>query len=221
MDFLNHMFEDFYKESAIMYEGLIFTHPLFKSFNIIKREGYKIKVSKDSNTFNVKFLGDKKLWNDLLKLTNNLGWFPSYIWYGNKKYKYLKRLVDNLLIKNIFFVIRFEAKYDIEIDEIPKKLYHITPKVYLDKILKIGLTPKSKQKLSYHPDRIYLSESIKEIIKLSKKLKIMSGHKEYILLEIDQDLSEHLKLFKDPNFNYGFYTLNNISPASIKVIGKL
>ena len=60
--------------------------------------------------------------------------------------------------------LRFEAKFDEEVVEnTPSILYHITPTQNTNKILSIGLVPKSRSKASYHPDRVYLSKDLKDI----------------------------------------------------------
>ena len=50
----------------------------------------------------------------------------------------------------------------------PSILYQITPTVNVDKILKIGLVPKSRSKASYHPDRVFLSKSLEDIEELGR-----------------------------------------------------
>jgi hypothetical protein len=47
-----------------------------------------------------------------------------------------------------------EMLIDFEYKNI-SKLYHVTEKNKINKILKIGLTPKTNSKISEHPERIY------------------------------------------------------------------
>jgi hypothetical protein len=51
----------------------------------------------------------------------------------------------------------------------------------------------------------------------------IEGIKDWVLLKIDTDKipGEYLKLYIDPNFKYGYYTLNNIPPQAIEKIKEI
>lgn len=219
-------------------EGLIKTTELKKTVGILYKS-YKdyAKFSTElwENTFSVtikyknelhhEFLPAKKMdfskFQDLLRDANNLGWFPSYIESRNYSGKYktdqAKYLIDNN--ENLYIV--FEAKFDIEFDNYPSILYHVAPKKYTDKILKIGLVPKSKEKASSHPDRIYLANSEEDATYLLYPFYKKTGNKEWTLFSVDTEMipGDYFKLYDDPNYKRkGFYTLNNIPPQAIKRI---
>lgn len=139
-----------------------------------------------------------------------------------RKYKSLKNYDIDFLdyIKNIdlsdfnTIIIQFESWQDRDIDfnDIPDILYHVCRKTDVDKILKTGLYPKSKSKISYHPERIYFSDTLIGAYSIINQFKTIENV-EYSILIIkpDDDLKRILYLKKDPNYNDGFYTTTNIS----------
>jgi len=131
---------------------------------------------------------------------------------------------DKTYFKEGEIKLRFEAKFDEEIiEKIPKILYHITPTQNVDKILKIGLVPKSRSKASYHPDRVYLSKGLEDIENLGEMFYQKTGIKNWTILKINTDLvpGDYLRLYTDPNYTSGFYTLNNIPPQAIEKIKEI
>jgi hypothetical protein len=116
---------------------------------------------------------------------------------------------------NIFI----EPKYDHQV-EIPNTLYHASPLKFKDKILKTGLTPKSGSKLSYHPDRIYLSSNMESCVKFGEYLLNSTENKYYkngycIYIIKGKGID---KLYSDVNMrDGGFYTLNNIKKEYISL----
>lgn len=171
---------------------------------------------------------EKTDYNDVLSIMNSYGWYPSlYVFikskedFDNRNYdilKYSKKELDNIIQQKEFYqiFIQFEAKYDLEItDRLPKELYHITDESYLEKIKKIGLTPKTKSKLTNHPDRIYMGVD-KNKIKNLLKLKGFSDFKNPILITIDTKLTNGLRIFEDPNYaGIGIYSYQNIPPKAL------
>ena len=200
-------------------EGLIKTTNRGKSINIIKKNfpNLEINSSKEYNSFDIKGITQEEL-TPLLKLTNNLGWFPSWI---NSPF-YTGKYFDEVEI-NITSKIRFEAKYDEVVEKIPTALYHITPPLNTDKILKKGLSPKSRSKASYHPERVYLLINPSEAEDLANMFYQKTGENMWNLLKIDTTLipGDYLKLYKDTNYHNGYYTLNNIQPQAIKQINTI
>jgi len=66
-------------------------------------------------------------------------------------------------LDNLFDIINSaESKFDEIVEDIPNKLYHLSINEYKDKIIKYGLYPKSKNKLTSHLDRIYLCDNIND-----------------------------------------------------------
>ena len=126
--------------------------------------------------------------------------------------------------------IIYESKFDLEVDK-PDNLYHLTIQSYKDKILKHGLIPKGKSKLTRHLDRIYVCDSIDNCKTLIPKMKVYydmlkdrdltSGKKskrntKWIIFKINNNLN--MKLYKDPNYPHGYYITENISNKNITII---
>jgi RNA:NAD 2''-phosphotransferase len=118
--------------------------------------------------------------------------------------------------------LQYEAKFDIKIEKLPNILYHLTVEDKLNKILKNGLTPKSSTQFFSFKDRIYLSTNLESLIDLAQQKNYIIGGRKFILLQINGlSLNDGIRFFKDPNFENGVYTLENISPLLIKPINKL
>lgn len=248
------LFESYLDDVHKLNEGLIQTHDINKSFKILSNSNFWIL---DSSTvkYNKIYLNISKVDNtnnniniieftNLLSTITNLGYFISKLKIKTDK---LSRTVSWNEFKNMYYSeswfnifnelhLVIEPKYDILVDNIPNKLYHLTYDIYKNKIIKNGLIPKSKNVKSYHLDRVYFSDSIDGVnnfyknkkdfynfnydknktLKISKnKFKSLSDLNT-ILLEIDTtDLN--IKLYKDPNFNNGYYTTDNIDSKFIKI----
>ena len=166
-----NLYKEEYKTN--LKEGLIKTTPIGKSINLIKKQYPNILIIKEkNNTFYITLENNLNIIDNLIKLCNNLGWFPSY--YEalniNKNFEEGPFIKNNINISNLKQInIFFEAKFDLNIIKIPKILYHITDSIYLNKIKQKGLIPKSKSKLSIHPDRIYFSKNINAVNLLLQK----------------------------------------------------
>jgi len=210
-------------------EGLIKTTNRGKSIDILKKKFPQIKwvLATNNNSFN---LVSTKLNFDLeevIKYINNLGWFPSVMSYKDKEnnqYRNLKfdlQVLENWFENLKWLVINFEAKYDFKIEKKFDTLYHITPLKNYEKIKKIGLSPKSRSKKSYHPERVYLGKNIEDTIELGDLFYQTTGENEWVLLEVKVENLPYIKFYQDPNFSPGLYTLNNIPPSNIKKIKTL
>jgi hypothetical protein len=212
-------------EDTILYEGLIFSADIdsvvshLKTWSMASTK-FKIKPTND-NKIILKFdkqPNDKDVIN-LMRWINTLGWYIArYVLNdGNFDYKSFttkEELINDLNSYNLLNLI-LEAKYDLELNKYElKNLYHITPIVYKEKIEKIGLVPKSLSKISYHPERIYLTTSEEDAINLATKFG--GRNDKFALYQVDIDkLIKHnngIRFFKDPNLKSGIYTLSNISP---------
>lgn len=156
----------------------------------------------------------------LLQLANNLGYFPALFAYKkhgetqHEKYSNskLRQVIDE--VEPDFLIFNFEKKYD-EIIDVPEFIYHITDIKYLNKIKSIGLTPKTKAKVSDHPERVYFSLNKKYALNLWEKMKIFVQKEKGIILTIDTKGLDNT-FYNDPNFaNKGVYTYNNIPPTNI------
>jgi len=175
-------------------------------------------TTKSKNSFYIKTFSTNinALLNGIIKDANTLGWFPSFMETEKYTGKWDKKYFKEGEIK-----LRFEAKFDEEVVEnIPSILYHITPTQNADKILSIGLVPKSRSKASYHPDRVYLSKDLEDIKNLGEMFYQKTGIKNWTILKIETDMipGDYLKLYTDPNYKQGYYTLNNIPPQAIEKV---
>lgn len=124
-------------------------------------------------------------------------------------------------------------------------LYHITPSIYVDKILKEGLCPSSKTDRYYYPNRIYLfTDSILNKYKLVANMLYIDKKDFYDVFDGDREKYEEYKkrgkepkqyslikidlngikspIFLDGNFKQeeniiALYVTDNISPKYISI----
>lgn len=223
MKLLNILLETYKQEYQLnLEEGLTKTTNIGKTINILRSSfDFGFEYQRDGNTFEVTFHQiSKDTLDRFLKYVNNLGWFPSYLTTPVYRGKWGQNVYDVDISK-----IRFEAKFDEEVVEnIPQLIYHITPTQNVNKILSIGLVPKSRSKASYHPDRVYVGKSIEGIQKLAPQMYQRTGNRDFTILQIDTDMipGDYLKLYTDPNYSTeAFYTLNNIPPYAIQKIKQI
>ena len=195
-------------------EGLIYTHPIVKSVNILKRRFTEliIEVENDGEIY-IENQPPQKL-EKYIPIITNLGYFISKLTINGQEW--IKEYNND--DKPIAFIL--EAKYDYQV-EIPETLYHASPIKFKDKILKYGLTPKTGNKLSNHPERIYLTDDLNKAINFGNYLKELEDSEWYkngycVYSVKGTGIS---KLYSDVNFRQGgFYTLNNIKSENIKLI---
>jgi hypothetical protein len=120
---------------------------------------------------------------------------------------------DDMISKLIF-----EPKFGEEIssENLPDILYHVTDEKYLNGIKSIGLKPTHKNKISYHPERIYLLKNTDDANGLVDNINFDIENP--ILLSIDiSQIKDKFKFYVDPNLPInGIYVLNNIPPNLIK-----
>lgn len=200
------------------------------NFGIIKNSNNTISIT----LYNFNHLLGPSLYIDNLNrlLIDRHGWFPSkMIIINTSGMKNIYSYDYEILIDNFEFTqsveITYESKYDIEVN-IPDKVYHLSIQEYQDDILKKGLIPKSKSKLSKHLDRVFLCTDIKDCYNLIPRMKLnyMSNkltklknkiNDKWVIYEIlTKDLN--IKLYKDPNYNDGYHTTDNIKIENIRII---
>lgn len=229
------MIYDYKEYIRLIKEGLIFTHNIEKYQNSLDIQLSSIGVKHNINIIS-KFVYDLEILNpfelsvELLKYVidinqNLLGYYPSYVWVINKIGKN-GFIFDEKYLSNEFLniKIRFESKYEDGLYkndlEIPEYAYHISPKEKRIKILSDGLCPKSYNRKTKHPDRLYLFYDLKDYDNLLKGLIFndqMKGlDREYDTYKIKMNRS--MIIHSDPNYDRGFYTYDNISPRDIKLI---
>jgi len=218
-------------------EGLIVSHDSKKSAELISFDlsKWRIKnqVGAKSKFEIIIIIKNSNLDIDLLKslimnYSNLYGYYPS-----NFKLKFRdnneenfkwheiedKKNLDKIKLSDTIF-IKFESKYEdgIYTNNVicPDYVYHLTKSKFLPNILKKGLYPKSKNKKSDHPERIYVFVDENNYNNLLTLLKRIDNDL-YALLEIDCR-EDNLMLHTDPNFYGGYFTYDNIHPSYIKII---
>ena len=221
-------------EESHLYEGLIYTHNVQVTVSHLNQRNANEHVAffrfGSENRLGILLtdkLSLKELKNIITKL-NNYGWFPSY--YYSKallgtKYAYSEKELLNFYPLHQRTVVVCDAKYDLEVSaEQYDVLYHISPDVYKDKILRVGRAPRSKNKTANHPDRIYLATNKNEAVNLATDNKFYPEHNYFTVFEIDLkklNARREIKFFRDPAFKGGVYTYENIPPQYITVCGEI
>jgi hypothetical protein len=213
------------------------TTPIDKAISYIESDlsllKYDFSINKDEDNkiyitlYNV---NKTQIFSLLLDTLNNIlidrhGWFPSKFYITNiSGLQNILKYDQDYLIDNQDYIkeikICYEAKYDLLIGKVDT-LYHLTIQQYKEKISKIGLVPKSKSKLSRHLDRIYLCENPNHCYNLINQMKIhyfnrKNVNTKWIIYKIDSS-ELNIKLYKDPNYNNGYYCVDNIHPKYLSI----
>jgi hypothetical protein len=227
--------------SGELYEGLTKTIESSIAVKILTNKlrdvpGFDIEDNEDNITLNFEpqyvpnNLGnytsgnfhDKNI-DKIFELTNNLGYFPAGFSsvsntnvisnYNRYTASSFKKLLET---QPTTIELIFEKKYDDEEKFSEGEfIYHITDKKYVDKIKSIGLVPKTKSKISTHPERIYFSIDKEDALDLWVRLKLYITKEQGILLTINPKGLD-VKFYIDPNFRLkGVYTYGNIPPQNI------
>lgn len=212
-----NMYQQFVKQmknnNLVISEGLIYTYPIQKSMNIIKKRFPELDVDLDING-EIYIKGDIGEIEKYIPLFTNLGYFISFLTIDGHNW------IKEYDSKTIPTSLLLEPLYDIRIDKIPEKLYHLSPLKYKSKILKYGFIPKSKNRISIHPDRIYVSDDLLTTIKFTKTFdrEYSPYYKDgYCVYFID---GKYIKeLYGDINLRDSeYYIIHNISPQCFKMI---
>ena len=125
----------------------------------------------------------------------------------------------------------FEPKFGNDISKHVRRnyqyLFHVAPKKYLNRILKSGLIPKSKNSLFLYPDRVHLMlgdsltdqqkeelDNVNRIRKVDYSNPKDSG--ENVLLTIATSrIPSHVRLYSDQTASGAIFTHDNLPPDSI------
>jgi hypothetical protein len=232
-------------------EGLIKTNDGEKSLKYTIDTLKKLKFDVDGdikdNLISIKFNNfrfiDKSKLDDLFDMlsslmVNKFGWFPSSMSLDlSNGLNRLKRYDESEIKIKSSTISTLTIEYDSKFDEVIEyfgDLYHLSIQEYEDKILKSGLFPKSKSKLSSHIDRVYLCKNIQDCKNLIPQMKLhyseerdinhfelgnkkWNKNTKWIIFKIN---NTSLKLFNDPRYEDGYYTMDNIKPSDISVIEK-
>lgn len=203
-------------------EGLISSTPVKKTFKIFKRKYPDYYIGLQTSGGDIVISSGRKEYIDDLhgidNLCRQLGWFISHgnipsdgLYYKYNEPEFFDQKYEEVIIKP-----KFDEK---DLPGKPSILYHVTPKRSVEKILQIGLVPKHKDKLVYHPDRVYLIDELELAYGLKKEFQRLDKI-EYDILKIKmKDLD--IKLYADVDYpQHGFYTLENIPPKFISILPK-
>lgn len=184
-----------------LYEGLITSYP----FEIVARElaNAKFKIftnDPDRKEISVDPNYDRE--DELNRILNRVGWFVAT---PSKK------------------TWKIEPKFDLELTEIPETIFHATENFpeRIEKILRVGLTPRSGNKRSEHPERIYFGTTAAHSAYFGSRVFPDKG---YVILKINTSrLQDGTRFFRDRNMTgidgkiAGIYTLSNIPSSAISI----
>lgn len=245
-------FSNYLKYQEQINEGLLKTNNLYSTVNSAETYflGLKFKfefknIDYNNNTFKLKISDFNYIQNirNILEvidsfLVNVNGYFPAKVYiekfFGNEIKPWNNNMWNNLIkdSNNILSIeILFESKFDAEYIPQTTSIYHLTSDDYLTKILKHGLSPKAKNKIRSHPDRIYLCENPKDCETLISKMRLKiwydkqfndkNNKKEtFSIVEIKFSSGKdnlNIKYYKDPNYTNGFYTYSYIPAKFISL----
>lgn len=204
-----------YNYSKEVYEGILWTIEVNKAIDIIKRKFQELHLVKIEDLTSIYIEGSFEALSKYVPLFNNLGYFVSKYTTDNDFWDH--KIVNE---KDKPLALYLEPKFDAEIVNIPKVLYHATYYKKKNKILKGGLFPKSNNKKSMHPDRIYITDDIDVAKHFGAFLFKDSTYKDpYIIFKIDTTKVDNMIMFRDVNLEAnGFYTVTNIKPEALSII---
>lgn len=160
---------------------------------------------------------------DLSKIMNACGYILSY---------------KETIMEGIILKLEYEKKFQEEIRGLVGKykyIYHLTPSVYVNKIMKQGLVPKNSNKYLSYPPRIYFildkqTINYKMLANMlynaeysysnEKDKENISQYKdEYTLLRCDTSkLIGKVKFYIDNNLPNSVYVTENIPPQFIEIV---
>jgi hypothetical protein len=211
----------------MIYDGLEMTHSIESALNNLLRQwGMNGSVTYQEQDETIKMIVqssiDEDKFNSVIRhIENVLGYFPSHITTPTTNFKYEYRAASKLL-NSPPFAIYFDAKYDQEISKkaMPDIIYHISPSVHVKKILKIGLVPKTKNKLSTHPARIYFTTSLNSVKGLlgNDAFKKSTEFTIFAVNFADMKKTRKVRFFSDPAYSVnGIYTYENIPPKYLSI----
>jgi hypothetical protein len=216
--------------------------------------GQEVKVSSDEDAIQIYMPGVKNfqkqitlpLWHKLLRTVNALGWYfagaTDIATHDHPFGAFDINQVNQLIVyrnpnepieeirTHIAFLIepRFGTKAGYQ--KFQKAFYHVTDPRLESKIAKVGLVPKSKSKMSYHPERVYLVRTLDDAIMMADFFyNYEQGdedfdpeqHKGYSIYSVK--LPRSAPLYEDPNLTDidGFYTTINIPPNLLRLVKRL
>ena len=214
-------YNDFLIEQNKLYEGLITTYPIDITISKLNDNYFDAHEEEVKNGIKmiVVYYVDKEDENILLNITNRCGYFLK------EKVKSFNGKDDNCY--DYYFTPKFAYECTDEAYSGDMCLYHLTNDYYIDKILKNGLSPRAKNKIERHPDRIYVTKQnkmsngfIKHMLSFMKNY-LNKPIKYLYILKIDLSKCEDKRFFWDPSAQNGMFTYENIPPHCISIIQEI
>lgn len=237
-------FGKFLDSRIFVHEGLIRSEPIDKVITLLKKiYDLDTKINYDWNPNNpaisIRFKKSKNFdkIEKVFELMNKLGWIGAQI-VGDQTYT--KTITFNkselpLIKNNNEVIVVFESKFveNLNYENLSEKLYHISPIERIDKIQKIGLTPRSGDKKLSYSDRIYLldvnsfnfknkmslnfifSELSKQLFSYEKNKDKLSG--DYVVFYIKKEFFKNKGIYHDSSFPGAIWTNFNIPPNDIYI----
>lgn len=218
-----------------LYEGLIVSYPISKvlsTIHLTPNFSKKCRTKRWQNTFAV--IGEVSDFDfkRLLQILSQCGWFIAKMRFTDNdnhttstldKDINLQSIMSSVDKESVYFELKAEAKYDIELerDHWPKLLYCLAPYEVRDKISKIGLVPKAGKNVDGQPERIYLGLDKDLLIKeMLPQLQHKNGT---ILITCNTSkFPRHVRLFDDPNYSIDVvYSVVNLPPICISSIEEI
>lgn len=134
--------------------------------------------------------------------------------------KDIKYNIENTFINTVFeegdvpYTLIFEPKYSKTPDIIPDILYHITERNLISKIQKHGLIPKTNNRISVHPKRVYFTLSEQDTNDLLSNGKFWVDYATVLTIDISS-IKDKIKFYVDINYPGGVYTDSKIPKECI------
>lgn len=209
-------------------EGLITTTPSKQTIKIFRRKfpDYYFGYRESGEYGEIEITPGRKEYisgdiQDINRLCKQLGWFISYGYEkidDNNRGKNHQHKFDNNFFDRKYEEIIIKQKFDQkDIIGKPSIMYHVTPVKNIEKIFRIGLIPKHKDKLVSHPDIVYLTDELELAWGLKKQFERIEKSECEILKVLTKGLD--IKLYSDVDSRVnGFYTLDNIPPQFISIL---
>ncbi len=172
---------------------------------------------------------DQKTLDVINKFMSEKGWFPTNIGladikqhiYSNNFQKYIGQ--DDV-------EIGYEANVGKQMGLKQSKAYHVTPDTFINSVLSNGIIMKSENKLSNHPDRIYLflNKDMSKDMTLTLWNSLSKERQQeieyYYVLEVDLTKLPSHKFYHDPASMItlgAIYTDQSIPKDAVKVVDKI
>lgn len=222
MDTRNLMENERYLVEYVVNEGLIISHAPDRVASTFHRAGFEVNTKKQSK---IEIEWSHQVDFDWLNSRfTALGWYPIKMTingridapYNPDMFKKWMSVPTNT------YTLILEPKYDVEIDPVPDSLFHITEERRIKKILAKGLIPKSYNKMTPHPERVYFALRQSSAESLFPRLSRFSKETRFVVLKIDaKSIPQYFRVFVDPNFEDGCYTLNTVPPYVIEIVKRI